>query len=162
MVLVSLQYRVGPLGFLSDDQIGGNVGLMDQLLALQWVHDHIADFGGDPDRVTIQGESAGSASVTYHLLSPLSQPYFHQAIAESGSALSGWAFDSKPEQHGKNVSKHIGCPTDDMNKLVTCLKGEKTHQEIVLGHNQFVKTEREAARMGFGGSSPCSQPVCEN
>jgi len=159
MVLVSLQYRVGPLGFLClpDDQIGGNVGLMDQLLALQWVHDHIADFGGDPDRVTIQGESAGSASVTYHLLSPLSQPYFHQAIAESGSALSGWAFDSKPEQHGKNVSKHIGCPTDDMNKLVTCLKGEKTHQEIVLGHNQFVKTEREAARMGFGGSSPCSQ-----
>merc|ERR1712212_178959 len=159
MVLVSLQYRVGPLGFLClpDDQIGGNVGLMDQLLALQWVHDHIADFGGDPDRVTIQGESAGSASVTYHLLSPLSQPYFHQAIAESGSALSGWAFDSKPELHGKAVASLIDCPTDNMNELVSCLKDEKTHQEIVLGHSQFVKSEREQARMGFGGSCPCAQ-----
>merc|ERR1719175_213949 len=93
MVLVSIQYRVGPLGFmcLPDDEIPGNAGLLDQLLALEWIHDHIADFGGDPDRVTIMGESAGSASVTYHMISPLSQPYFHQAIAESGSALSGWA-----------------------------------------------------------------------
>jgi len=159
MVLVSLQYRVGPLGFLClpDDEIAGNVGLMDQLLALQWVQDHIAAFGGDPDRVTIQGESAGSASVTYHLLSPLSQPYFHQAIAESGSALSGWAFDSKPELHGKAVASLIDCPTENMNELVNCLKGEKTHQEIVLGHSQFVKSEREEARMGFGGSSPCAQ-----
>merc|ERR1712037_431912 len=94
MVLVSIQYMVGPLGFmcLPDDEIPGNAGLLDQLLALEWIHDHIADFGGDPDRVTIMGESAGSASVTYHIISPLSERYFQQAIAESGSALSSWAF----------------------------------------------------------------------
>ena len=75
MVIVEMQYRVGPLGFmcLPDDEIAGNMGLLDQNLALKWVNDHIASFGGDPDRVTIMGESAGSASVTYHMISPLSQ-----------------------------------------------------------------------------------------
>merc|ERR550539_1292285 len=83
MVLVEVQYRLGPLGFmcLPDDEIGGNVGLLDQTLALQWISEHIEAFGGDPNRVTIQGESAGSAAVTYHMLSELSHPYFHQAIA---------------------------------------------------------------------------------
>ena len=63
MVIVEMQYRVGPLGFmcLPDDEIAGNMGLLDQNLALKWVNDHIASFGGDPDRVTIMGESAGSA-----------------------------------------------------------------------------------------------------
>merc|ERR1719220_2686225 len=140
MVLVSLQYRVGPLGFLClpDDQIAGNVGLMDQLLALEWVQERIAAFGGDPDRVTIQGESAGSASVTYHLLSPLSEPFFHQAIAESGSALSGWAFDSKPELHGKAVVSLIDCPTENMNDLVSCLKvSERSHFHFFLNFHPW-------------------------
>merc|ERR1712212_597437 len=160
MVLVSIQYRVGPLGFmcLPDDEIPGNAGLLDQLLALEWIHDHIADFGGDPDRVTIMGESAGSASVTYHMISPLSQPYFHQAIAESGSALSGWAFDSSPESHAHEIaSTHLGCPTDSTTALVNCLKNEKTFQDIVLAHGKYVKGERAVARMGFGGSIPCAQ-----
>ena len=75
MIIVAMQYRVGPLGFmcLPDDEIAGNMGLLDQNLALKWVNDHIRFFGCDPDRVTIMGESAGSASVTYHMLSPLSQ-----------------------------------------------------------------------------------------
>lgn len=75
MIIVEMQYRVGPLGFmcLPDDEIAGNMGLLDQNLALKWVNDHITYFGGDPDRVTIMGESAGSASVTYHMISPLSQ-----------------------------------------------------------------------------------------
>lgn len=75
MVLVAMQYRVGPLGFmcLPNDEVAGNMGLLDQNLALKWVHDHIRFFGGDPTKVTIMGESAGSASVTYHMLSPLSQ-----------------------------------------------------------------------------------------
>merc|ERR1712241_301090 len=160
MVLVSIQYRVGPLGFmcLPDDEIPGNAGLLDQLLALQWIHDHIADFGGDPDRVTIMGESAGSASVTYHMISPLSEPYFQQSIAESGSALSGWAFDSTPETHAHEIaSTHLGCPTDSTAALVSCLKNEKTFQDIVLGHGKYVKGERAMAKMGFGGSIPCAQ-----
>jgi len=160
MVLVEMQYRVGPLGFmcLPDDEIAGNMGLLDQNLALKWVHEHITSFGGDPDRVTIMGESAGSASVTYHMISPLSTPYFQQAIAESGSALSSWAFDSEPEKHAKDIAGHyLGCPTDSTAELVNCLKNEKTAADVVIAHKKYYTAEREAARMGFGGSVPCAQ-----
>jgi len=160
MIIVAMQYRVGPLGFmcLPDDEIAGNMGLLDQNLALKWVHDHITYFGGDPDRVTIMGESAGSASVTYHMLSPLSQPYYNQAIAESGSALSSWAFDSNPEKHAKDIAGgFLGCPTDTTTGLVRCLKDEKTAADIVIAHKKYYTAEREAARLGFGGSAPCAQ-----
>eukprot|EP00092_Neocalanus_flemingeri_P041060 GFUD01044710.1.p1 GENE.GFUD01044710.1~~GFUD01044710.1.p1 ORF type:complete len:619 (+),score=153.32 GFUD01044710.1:28-1857(+) len=160
MIIVEMQYRVGPLGFmcLPDDEIAGNMGLLDQNLALKWVNEHITYFGGDPDRVTIMGESAGSASVTYHMISPLSQPYFQQAIAESGSALSSWAFDSDPEKHAKEIAgANLGCPTDTISGMVNCLKNEKTAADIVIAHKKYYKKEREEARMGFGGSVPCAQ-----
>ena len=157
MVLVEMQYRVGPLGFmcLPDDEIAGNMGLLDQNLALKWVHEHITSFGGDPDRVTIMGEYAGSASVTYHMISPLSTrksshisqchstithvtAYFQQAIAESGSALSSWAFDSEPEKHAKDIAGHyLGCPTDFTAELVNCLKNEKTAADVVIAHKKY-------------------------
>merc|ERR1712013_903396 len=144
MVIVEMQYRVGPLGFmcLPDDEIAGNMGLLDQNLALKWVNDHITYFGGDPDRVTIMGESAGSASVTYHMISPLSQPYFKQAIAESGSALSSWAFDNAPEDHAKEIAgQHLGCPTDKTSDLVHCLKNEKSAADIVIAHKKYYSAE---------------------
>jgi len=160
MVLVAMQYRVGPLGFmcLPDDEIAGNMGLLDQQLALKWVHEHIDYFGGDPDRVTIMGESAGSASVTYHMLADGSQPYFNQAIAESGSAISSWAFDNEPEKHAKDISgEFLGCPTDTTANMINCLKNEKTAKDIVLAHKSYYSLEREHAQMGFGGSVPCAQ-----
>jgi len=159
MIIVEMQYRVGPLGFfcLPDDEMAGNMGLLDQQLALQWVQKHIAYFGGDPSRVTIMGESAGSASVTYHMLSQGSQPLFNQAIGESGSALSSWALDSEPEKHAKEIAGIIGCDTTSNDNMIHCLKNEKTIQDIVLGHRTYYKYERENARMGFGGSVPCAQ-----
>jgi len=159
MIVVAMQYRVGPLGFmcLPDDDVAGNMGLLDQKLALEWVHKHIVYFGGDPDRVTIQGESAGSASVTYHMISELSQPYFHQAIAESGSALSGWAYDSEPKKHAEQIAELMNCKTDTVRNMIHCLKNEKTAEDIVLAHKAYYTAEREQARMGFGGSSPCAQ-----
>ena len=63
---------------LDHPEAAGNMGMMDQSLALQWVQDHIRDFGGNPDQVTIFGESAGAASVAYHMLSPMSQNNFHR------------------------------------------------------------------------------------
>jgi len=160
MVIVEMQYRVGPLGFmcLPDDDVAGNMGLLDQNLALKWVTEHITYFGGDPDKVTIMGESAGSASVTYHMISPLSTPLFQQAIAESGSALSSWAFDSDPENHAKEIAgEYLGCPTEPMADLVNCLKNQKSAADIVIAHKKYYTSEREAARMGFGGSAPCAQ-----
>merc|ERR1712110_1284457 len=160
MVLVAIQYRVGPLGFmcLPDDELAGNMGLLDQQLALQWVHEHIAHFGGDPDKITIMGESAGSASVTYHMLSPVSMQYFSQAIAESGSALSSWAFDATPEKHATEIAgTYLNCPTDSTQNMISCLKNQKSAMDIILGHKDYYKLEREEARMGFGGSVPCAQ-----
>jgi len=89
-----MQYRVGPLGFLSlgSESAPGNAGLLDQQLALQWVHQKIAAFGGDPERVTIFGESAGAASVGFHLLSPDSNDLFRRAILQSAAAVAPWAF----------------------------------------------------------------------
>ncbi|MFH1683692.1 MAG: carboxylesterase/lipase family protein [Candidatus Margulisiibacteriota bacterium] len=85
VVVVTFNYRVGPFGFLVHPLgLSGNYGLMDQTAALKWVKRNIAAFGGDPDKVTIFGESAGSVSVALHLIMPISQGLFRSAIAESG------------------------------------------------------------------------------
>jgi para-nitrobenzyl esterase len=91
VVLVSINYRLGPLGFLahpllsaeSDHGVSGNYGFLDQIAALQWVQENIASFGGDPDNVTIFGESAGGTSVAVLLSSPLAEDLFHKAIIQS-------------------------------------------------------------------------------
>lgn len=91
VVVVTINYRLGALGFLphaslaDEDGSFGNYGLMDQQLALQWVQDNIASFDGDPDNVTIFGESAGGHSVASHLASPGSAGLFDKAIIQSGS-----------------------------------------------------------------------------
>ena len=98
VIVASMQYRLGPLGFLflGSESAPGNAGLLDQQLALDWIYKHIAAFGGDPQRVTIFGESAGAASVGYHLLSPGSDNLFQSGILQSGSPVVPWGF-LKPE-----------------------------------------------------------------
>jgi para-nitrobenzyl esterase len=97
IVLVSINYRLGVFGFLahpeltaeSGKQASGNYGLMDQAFALQWVRDNIAAFGGDPNTVTIAGQSAGSISVNALVASPQAKGLFQRAISQSGGLLSG-------------------------------------------------------------------------
>lgn len=95
IVLVTFNYRIGALGFLSvedpEAEAPGNAGLKDQALALRWVHDNIANFGGDPERVTAFGQDAGAASVHFHMLSDMSRGLFQRAILQSGTALCQWA-----------------------------------------------------------------------
>ena len=93
VVVVTVNYRLGPLGFLHLEPFGGdawrgsaNLGLADQSLAVEWVHSHIEAFGGDPEQVTIFGESAGAMSVCAHLARPAAGGRFRRAIAQSGSA----------------------------------------------------------------------------
>lgn len=95
VVLVTINYRLGVFGFLahpeltkeSDRNASGNYGLLDQIAALEWVKRNINAFGGDPDRVTIFGESAGSWSVNYLMATPLAKGLFHRAIGESGGTF---------------------------------------------------------------------------
>ncbi|MDR1780036.1 MAG: carboxylesterase family protein [Tannerella sp.] len=97
VVYVTINYRLGLLGFLATPElsaenpnhVSGNYGILDQIAALKWVKDNIAAFGGNPDCITIAGQSAGSMSVNCLLVSPLAKGLFHRAIAQSGSLISG-------------------------------------------------------------------------
>ena len=92
VVVVTINYRLGALGFLGHPGLGdpdgfvGNWGLHDQVAALRWVRDHIAQFGGDPDRVTIFGESAGGFSVVALMAVPAAAGLFRRAVVQSGGA----------------------------------------------------------------------------
>uniref|UniRef100_A0A1B6CKI6 Carboxylic ester hydrolase n=1 Tax=Clastoptera arizonana TaxID=38151 RepID=A0A1B6CKI6_9HEMI len=119
IVLVTFNYRVNVLGFfaLGNKEVSGNYGLKDQLFALKWVQANIANFGGDPSRVTIFGESAGSASVQYQLLSAQSKGLFHQAIVQSGSALDPWALTKSPKDVAFKLAKSLGHNLNNTNEL---------------------------------------------
>ncbi|KAL9966486.1 hypothetical protein ACROYT_G024568 [Oculina patagonica] len=129
VVVVGIQYRLGPFGFLTtgDSAAPGNLGMLDQVEALKWVKDNIANFGGDPSKVTIFGLSAGGTSVTLHLLSPLSEGLFHQAIAEIGVDLSPFAI--QPVSYGlrfaKELAQKLDCTTRDHEAMVACIREKK-------------------------------------
>lgn len=118
VVAVTVNYRLGVFGFFSHPELtresphqaSGNYGLLDQQAALLWVQKNIAAFGGDPKRVTIAGESAGSFSVSAQMASPISKNLFAGAIGESGSLLGN--FEPKPlhevEQQGVQFAKELG------------------------------------------------------
>ncbi|KAF1753555.1 hypothetical protein GCK72_020112 [Caenorhabditis remanei] len=121
VVVVTINYRVGPLGFMTtgDDVARGNYGLWDQTLALQWVQNHISSFGGDCDNVTISGNSAGAMSVDLLSLSPHSNKLFHRFYAMSGSAHSTFGFRSKEDQAHvcKVFAKYHGYTGNDSQSL---------------------------------------------
>ena len=128
VIIVTVNYRLGPLGFLSmgTSSVPGNGGLRDQSLALIWVRENIAQFGGDPGAVTIFGQSAGGFSVAMHLISPLSEGLFHRAILQSGTALEpGWG-PITPEhalQYSDLFTKALGCDQD--NDVLSCLQDKE-------------------------------------
>lgn len=127
VVVVSMNYRLGPLGFMSlpdNKNVRGNAGLLDQRLALQWVASNIAAFGGDPSKVTLFGESAGSGSVGLHLLSPGSQALFHRAVMQSGSPNAPWATVSQEVawRRSTKLGEVLGCSTSQPAQLESCLQ----------------------------------------
>ncbi|KAI8494979.1 Cocaine esterase [Branchiostoma belcheri] len=131
VVVVSINYRLGVLGFLStgDDNMPGNYGFLDQVHAMKWVKENIRNFGGDPDRVTIFGESAGGISVSYHLLSPLSKGLFQRAISQSGTWKT-FPVNPEPLTVTKMFAEKAGCETEDTAVITACLK-EKTPEELL-------------------------------
>lgn len=132
LVYVNINYRLGPLGFLTleNDLVPGNMGMKDQVLALKWVQKNIAAFGGDPQKVTITGFSAGGASVHLHYMSPLSLGLFSRGISHSGCALNPWVFMENGKEKARTVAESVGCPTVSSYKLIACLK-EKPAEDIV-------------------------------
>ena len=141
VVLVTVNYRLGALGFLTsgDQEAPPNVGLLDQRLALGWVRNNIRAFGGDPDRVTLLGESAGAVSVMAHLASPGSQGLFHRAIAMSGVwGEAPFLHLSRPPAHySRALAARLGCQDlEDTKLLLTCLRS-KDAKQIVTESQHF-------------------------
>lgn len=118
-VVVTINYRLGILGFLahpelsaeSPEGVSGNYGLLDQIAALRWVRDHIAVFGGDPGNVTIFGESAGAVSVGCLLVSPLAEGLFHRAILQSGTAHAIRTTLPEGETQGRDLARRFAAPS---------------------------------------------------
>ncbi|MCZ6508884.1 MAG: carboxylesterase family protein [Acidobacteria bacterium] len=116
VVVVTINYRLGPMGFLahpvltaeSDEGSSGNYGLLDQVAALEWVRDNVAAFGGDAGNVTIFGESAGSWSVNYMVATPLARGLFHRAIGESGGNFAWMATLHPAEGQIRDSAEEIG------------------------------------------------------
>ncbi|CAL8125463.1 unnamed protein product [Orchesella dallaii] len=106
VILVTLNYRLGVFGFLStgDEATTANIGLRDQVMALQWVKENIAAFNGDPTNVTIFGESAGAACVHFLLMTPTAEGLFHRAIIQSGT-LSFWTYATNPREAALKLAK---------------------------------------------------------
>ncbi|KAH1014979.1 hypothetical protein HUJ05_012772 [Dendroctonus ponderosae] len=132
VVVVSFNYRLGILGFLSteDDVVPGNNGLKDQSLALDWISSNIKYFGGNPASITLTGLSAGAASVHFHYFSPLSKGLFHRGFSQSGTALLCWALAENPLEKARAVAKNISCPTLSTEKMVECLRSSDARKLI--------------------------------
>lgn len=144
IIMVSMQYRLASLGFLYFDtaEVPGNAGMMDQVMALEWVRDNIAAFGGNPDNVTIFGESAGAVSTSLHLLSPLSRDLFSQSIMQSASAIVHWGIVTKEESilRGLRLAELMNCPykRSQVHSAIQCLKASNATDLVNAEWNGIV------------------------
>lgn len=140
VVVVTMDYRLGPLGFLAHPALtaesklhtSGNQALFDHLQGLRWLAANLAAFGGDPARVTLFGESAGSASTCALMASPLARGLFQRAILESDAcpgAEDAPALADR-EAFGRRLADALGCKTDDVATELACMRG-KTDDEVM-------------------------------
>jgi para-nitrobenzyl esterase len=155
-IVVAANYRLGPLGFLGHSALSGedpayhssgNYGFLDQRAALVWVRDHIAAFGGDPNNVTIAGQSAGAHSVSLHLVSPGSAGLFTRAIMQSSYASNRWPTLADVEAIGHTFATNAGCT--DPAQVLTCMRG-KTAAQVLLGFVNGQQEFSETSRVDWG------------
>ncbi len=135
LVLVTINYRLGALGFLAHPELvresphhaSGNYGLMDQVAALRWVRDNIAKFGGDPGNVTVAGQSAGAMDIGLLMTSPLAKGLFRRAIAESGavSCFRGSLTRARAEEIGRRLAAELKAPEDDAIRMLRTVAPEE-------------------------------------
>lgn len=147
VILVTINYRLGVLGFtcLHTKEAPGNAGLKDQIAALRWVKKNIAAFGGDPDNVTLFGQSAGGASTSLLIASPATEGLFNRAIVQSGSAIANWAINRDPVAIASLIAKDLGYDTKDPNELYD-LFSKMPYKELVAANpkkvlGKFLDTE---------------------
>ncbi|KJH40963.1 Carboxylesterase [Dictyocaulus viviparus] len=136
ITFVTINYRLGPLGFINmqdGEKVEGNYGIWDQVMALQWIQANIKQFGGDPSRVTLMGESAGGAACSLLAVSPISEGLAHQAIIMSGSSTAGWAIHRHgvPAWSVENLVRYLRCEKSIASEYLSEMIGDEfTLEEI--------------------------------
>ncbi|MQA82547.1 MAG: carboxylesterase family protein [Streptosporangiales bacterium] len=163
VVVVTVNYRLGALGFLSSPALdaegtfSGNYGLLDQAEALRWVQRNIARFSGDPERVTLAGQSSGARSVCTHLASPGSRGLFHRAITQSGACATEVMTKPAADAKGTQALEEIGCADAGTNRdIAACLREVPvtTHLLNVLGDVGNPLGDRRNAAWGPVAGTP--------
>lgn len=135
VIIASMQYRVGAFGFLylnkhftNSEEAPGNMGLWDQALALRWLRDNAAAFGGDPDLITIFGESAGGSSVSLHLISPVTRGLVRRGILQSGTLNAPWSYmtGEKANEVARVLVDDCGCNStmlqENPARVMACMR----------------------------------------
>lgn len=124
IVLVTINYRLGSLGFMSTGtkDCPGNAGFKDQVMALRWVREHISAFGGRSDSVTLMGYSAGALSNTLHMVSPMSRGLFHRVIVMSASGVSQVQIPTDQIHLARKQAELLKCKTDSVAQMMDCLR----------------------------------------
>ena len=154
LVVVSINYRLGPFGFLAHPALSmeggeaasGNYGMHDQIAALGWVHDNIAAFGGDPDRVLVSGQSAGSVSTCRLVASPLASGLFHAAILRSGGC--GATPLQEAERVGEDYVESMGCA--EAEEIPGCLRALNS-DAVMAGFDPVTNPTNSLGRLSFDG-----------
>ncbi|XP_034252974.1 juvenile hormone esterase-like [Thrips palmi] len=149
VVVVTVQYRLGALGFLSLDteEIPGNCALKDLVAALQWVHNNIAAFGGDPDKVTIGGQSSGASLAGWLTRLPEMKGIIHGATLMSGSPFHNWAYTETHVQTALQVASNIAhktvTDTKDAEQYLMNASIEELHVNAMLAINAVAESQPE-------------------
>jgi para-nitrobenzyl esterase len=172
VVVVTIAYRLGPLGFLAHPELtaesrhhsSGNYGLMDQIAALEWVHKNIAAFGGDPERVTIAGQSSGSISVSILMASPLGKGLFQRAIGESGGLFEPLQLAPKyllveAEKDGEKFAASLGAASSPRQTVCLTIGGAVARSiQSLDGHDVGLIGGGMSAHGGVPGGADVGPP----
>ncbi|XP_075163513.1 esterase-5B-like [Haematobia irritans] len=133
LIMVKINSRLGPLGYLStgDDILSGNYGLKDQALALKWIKENIAAFGGDPEKILLLGQGSGAASAHMHMLRPSLASIAKAVVSMSGVALNPWAITTNAPDNAKRLAAAVNCTnTNTSQDIKACLKAAKPEDVV--------------------------------
>ncbi|MFX1323799.1 MAG: carboxylesterase/lipase family protein [Promethearchaeota archaeon] len=145
VVVVTINYRLGAFGFLYIPGVTANVGIQDQIIALKWVQENIEKFGGDPENITILGESAGGCSVITLMASPAATGFFHKVIAQSAPVLQ----PNPTDKSTKDLLKKLNLKYGDIESL-RALKAE----DIIDAQDKILAEAEEAQESEIMGFRP--------
>lgn len=151
VVVVTFNYRIGALGFLclKDEKLNvpGNAGLKDQLLAMKFVKSNIRNFGGDPDNITLFGQSAGGASVSWHCVSETSKGLFNRAIVMSGCVMNNWSL-TPHKDWANRLARKLGYEgSEDESEILEFL--QSVDPAMIVEHQKSVLNRDEMGKVAF-------------